>query len=106
VRELARGIVEDPEYLKNLRARMIAGEAAPAVETAVMRYAWGDPPKSDDDGDDERERFDKMRLVMIARVKEGAHLEDARVMGARRVLSLPPPEPALDDEDGPPDDGV
>lgn len=42
-REAARGLVGDPDYLKRLRARLVAGELPGTVEAMLWAYAWGRP---------------------------------------------------------------
>lgn len=42
-RELSRLIVQDPNYFKHLKKRMIAGDAPPAVECMCWYYAFGKP---------------------------------------------------------------
>jgi hypothetical protein len=39
---LARGLLNDPTYRKNLHARLRAGEAG-AMEVLLWHYAWGKP---------------------------------------------------------------
>lgn len=46
VRELAQSLVDDPKYLKALRARLLAGECPPPVETMLWHYAYGKPKES------------------------------------------------------------
>jgi len=43
VRAVAQAIVEDPEYRRNLLARVRKGKAAPAVESLLWHYAYGKP---------------------------------------------------------------
>lgn len=43
VQTLARALVQSPRYVRKLRARLIAGTAAPAVEVLVWYYAYGRP---------------------------------------------------------------
>jgi hypothetical protein len=45
---LAQQIVEDPEYRRKLLERARTGKLAPAVEVALMAYAWGKPKESSD----------------------------------------------------------
>jgi hypothetical protein len=46
VRELARSIIEDPEYQQALRARLRAGEAG-GIEGLLWRYAGGAPQSTE-----------------------------------------------------------
>lgn len=43
-RKLARKLVSDPTYLKNLQTRLREGKAQPGVEVALWHYAHGKPP--------------------------------------------------------------
>lgn len=43
VREMARRLVEDPEYQKNLKTRLLDGSAGPGVESMLWHYAYGKP---------------------------------------------------------------
>lgn len=45
-REFARSIVDDAAYRERLRARMLSGEANPAIEQLVWHYAYGKPTES------------------------------------------------------------
>jgi len=42
-REVAAEIVDDPEYRTRLKARALAGELAPAVESMLFHYRFGKP---------------------------------------------------------------
>lgn len=46
VREVCAAIVEDPAYRKKLRARALAGDLAPAVETMLWYYRYGKPKET------------------------------------------------------------
>jgi hypothetical protein len=46
VKELARSLLSDPGYVANLKARLIAGECPPPVETMLWHYAYGKPKES------------------------------------------------------------
>lgn len=46
VREVAKGLVEDPAYLAGLKRRLRRGSIAPAVETTLWHYAYGVPKKT------------------------------------------------------------
>jgi hypothetical protein len=41
-KQLARGLLNDPTYRKNLQARLLAGEAG-AMEPLLWAYAFGKP---------------------------------------------------------------
>jgi hypothetical protein len=43
-RKLAKKLVSDPAYLKNLQERLRDGKAQPGVEVALWHYAHGKPP--------------------------------------------------------------
>lgn len=43
VEEACKGIVENPDYRRNLRERADTGALAPAVETMIWHYAYGKP---------------------------------------------------------------
>lgn len=43
-RKLAKRLVGDPAYLKNLQVRLREGKAQPGVEVALWHYAHGKPP--------------------------------------------------------------
>lgn len=42
VRDFAKNLVEDPDYVENLTARMKTGKA-PHMETLLFHYAFGKP---------------------------------------------------------------
>jgi hypothetical protein len=46
VKEAARLLVDDPEYRKTLKERLLAGTAGPGVETMLWHYAYGKPKES------------------------------------------------------------
>ena len=43
VKEVARDLVDDPEYRDILRTRLKSGECSPAVESMLWYYAYGKP---------------------------------------------------------------
>ena len=43
VRALAQGLVDDLEYRKRLKDRLLSGKMAPALETLLWHYAYGKP---------------------------------------------------------------
>lgn len=45
VQQLARELLSDPEYLANLRDRLVHGRCAPQVECKLFAYAFGEPPR-------------------------------------------------------------
>lgn len=101
VRDLARSLL-NPEYLENLRIRLLSGLAAPGVEVMVWRYAFGDPKTDVNERAHEVARFEAIREAVRARIRAGAGLKDAQAQGARRILHLSPQptDPELD-PDGP-----
>jgi hypothetical protein len=42
-REMARALLQDPEYRENLVTRLRTGTVAPAVEVMLWNYAYGKP---------------------------------------------------------------
>ncbi len=42
-RETAGRLVDDPEYLRRLRQRLLDGELPPAIEVMLWHYAKGKP---------------------------------------------------------------
>lgn len=46
VREVARRLVEDPEYQDRFKRRLLAGELAPGVEQMLWAYAYGKPKET------------------------------------------------------------
>ena len=42
IKEIARALIEDPEYVKSLRTRLIAGTAQ-AMEQTLFYFAYGKP---------------------------------------------------------------
>lgn len=99
-RARALEILEDPDYRRVLKARMIAGEGG-AIEVWIHRIGYGDPPKAKEDGGEDEARFIRMRDKLRAFMRESP--EEARVMAA--MLARAPralPEPAPPDADPPP----
>ena len=45
VKALARELVEDPTYLKNLKKRLAEGALPPGVEMTLWAYAYNRPPQ-------------------------------------------------------------
>ena len=101
VRDLARGLL-NPEYLENLRIRLLSGLAAPGVEVMVWRYAFGDPKTDVNERAHEVARFEAIRESVRARIRAGAGLKDAQAQGAPRILRLSP-QPGRDDLELDPD---
>lgn len=98
VRELARSLLT-PEYRENLKLRLLAGVAAPAVEVMVWRYAFGEPLRSgEDDVDARQQMFEEMRISVRRTLRsKKARVLDAKVQGARRLLgdiAAKAPDPA------------
>jgi hypothetical protein len=46
VRDLARALVNDPEYRRNLDVRLKRGKLAPMVESMLWHYAYGKPKET------------------------------------------------------------
>lgn len=104
-REHALSILNDPTYRENLLKRMVAGEGG-AIEVWIWRIGYGEPQKDDTDNEMERARFEAIRAGVKEFLKthpQQAHVIDAAVMGATRVLPRPMlPPPREDDGDGRP----
>jgi len=45
-REIARNMISNEEYRKNLEARFNAGECAPPIEALIWHYAFGKPKET------------------------------------------------------------
>lgn len=45
IRDIARRLLEDPGYLKALKARLLSGKA-PTLEPLLYHYAYGKPKES------------------------------------------------------------
>jgi hypothetical protein len=71
VREAARRLIEDPQYVEALKERLRLGLAGP-MEPMLWRYAHGDPKihhrRPLDDGD--LKRFASMRSAVRALIRE------------------------------------
>jgi hypothetical protein len=72
-KELARELVENPAYRSRLKARLLKGKLAPAMETMLWHYAYGKPKETHevtgpDGGPIEFERIERV----IVRPKGGA----------------------------------
>ena len=91
VRALARALLS-PEYFESLKLRLLAGVAAPAVEVAVWRYAFGEPGEAaDDSAATQQEVFEEMRIRVRRTLRsKGARALDAKVQGGRRLLGPDP----------------
>lgn len=48
MRDAARALVDDPAYRSELKARLLAGKLAPAMEALLWHYAWGKPKETVD----------------------------------------------------------
>ena len=90
-RSFARKIIDDPDYRENLLARMIEGSVSPAVERLILEAAFCSVKVDEQGGAEEARRAKEMRERIEELLRsERAPVLDARAMGARRVLSLPP----------------
>lgn len=90
-RSIARRLVENPRYQRELLKRLVAGVAGP-IEVWLWRYAWGDPEKNEQEQERMRERYEQMRTQLLEFLKaapERAAQLDAAVQGAKRLLPLP-----------------
>lgn len=100
VRSIAQRLLSGKKYQENLQKRLEEGVAGP-IEIWLYRYAYGDPEKNTAERERERERFEKMRaqvLDFLKRAPERAHIMDANVQRAPRLLALPSrPEPEIVD---------
>jgi hypothetical protein len=103
-RKLAMDLLEDPEYRKTLRERLMTGTAGP-IEVHLWRMAYGEPQKDDSGKAAEEARFAAMREQLGRFLREKA--DEARTLNAvvtraPRVLELPRPildvKPLGDDE--------
>jgi len=63
VRELSRGLLEDPEYQRRLRQRLISGGLAPAIEILLYHYAYGKPT-------DQPEHADSLSELLLLALRE------------------------------------
>ena len=59
VRDLARRLVEDPEYKAALKARLLNGQSGP-IESLLWQYAYGKPKDAVEPGTGERRIVYKM----------------------------------------------
>lgn len=102
VRSIARRLVEDPKYQDELLSRLRAGVAG-NVEIWLWRYAYGDPQKNDEAMKQELERFERMRdqvKEFLLKAPERAHVLDAAIQRAPRLLPLPRRFPLPDESNG------
>jgi hypothetical protein len=90
-RAFARKIIEDEVYQENLLLAMRNRKVSPAVERLILEAAFCSVKVDEQGGADEQKRSSEMRDAVAALVASGKGAEiDARLMGARRVLKLPP----------------
>lgn len=90
-RDHALDILNDPEYRTNLKKRLIAGEGG-AIEVWVWRIGYGEPQKDESEAEAIRLRFEAAREEVREFLKshpQQAHVLDAAVQGARRLLPRP-----------------
>jgi len=94
LRERAREMLEDPDYLEALQARLLVNEAG-AVEVWLYRYGYGEPKADKRDEEAERESFEKIRREVQEIIKkgkqEGKVLDLAVGRASRRLTRLPEP---------------
>jgi hypothetical protein len=43
IREVAVGLLEDPDYQRRLRTRLLGGKLPPQIESLLFHYAYGKP---------------------------------------------------------------
>ena len=43
IREVARSLLEDPQYQRRLRERLLAGKCPPQIEALLFYYGYGKP---------------------------------------------------------------
>lgn len=90
-RAFARKVVEDEDYQKNLLERAKEGSLSPAVERLLLEAAYCSVKVDEQGGAEEARRAKEMREGIERLIRSGRSDElDARTMGARRVLRLPP----------------
>lgn len=98
----ALDILNDPQYRENLKKRMVAGEGG-AIEVWIWRIGYGEPQKDEGEAEAQRARFEAARAEVRAFLLKNpaqAHVLDAAVQGATRLLPRPqlvrvvPDEPA------------
>ena len=104
LKERARALLEDKEYLTSLQLRLNAGEAG-ALEVWLYRFGYGDPKIDKSREEDELERFEEMRSLLrqvLADPKKAKALEIAvsrrKTLRRPKLAALPLPlEPRNDD---------
>ena len=97
LRERARQLLENPEYVEALQDRLVAGEAG-AIEAWLYRYGYGDPKPDKADEEDQRQRFEDIREEVKAIIagKEGKVLAMAVGRRSRKLTKLPAPRKLMD----------
>jgi hypothetical protein len=101
VRDRCRGLLEDPDYVKALKLRLLIGEAG-AVEVWLYRYAYGDPKPDKADQEEEREHFERIRAEVMQAIStgdKGAKILDISIQRASRKLTRVVREP-VEERDG------
>jgi hypothetical protein len=90
-RAFARRIVNDENYQQCLLERMREGSISPAVERLLLEAAYCSVKSDEQGGAEEALRALEMRKMVEQLASSSRARElDARTMGARRVLRLPP----------------
>ena len=101
-RAFARKIIEDEVYQENLLLAMRNRKVSPAVERLILEAAFCSVKVDEQGGVDEQKRSSEMRDAVAALVASGKGAEiDARIVGARRILKLPPGSVRRVDDDDP-----
>lgn len=85
VREMARRIVDDPQYQETLLSRARFGELSPLMERVLWEYAYGRPPEKIAE---ESERGGLIYLQQRGRVGIDDPLAGAKALGTSTVAEL------------------
>ncbi len=100
LKERARALLENPEYLESLQQRLIDGEAG-ALEVWLYRYGYGDPKLDKAEEEEQKEEFERIRAEVRAVIskggQEGKILDIAIQRSSRKLKRLPHPK---DDDAG------
>lgn len=101
MKERARALLENPDYLEALQQRLVDGEAG-ALEVWLHRYGYGDPKVDKADEEEQKQEFERIRAEVTKVIQEGGHegkvLDIAIQRSSRKLrrVSLPEPENAGD----------
>lgn len=100
IRDRAKALLENDDYLVNLQKRLNAGEAG-ALEIWLYRYAYGDPRADKGEEEEQRQEFERVRAEVQKVIKEGK--EEGKILdisiqrSSRKLTRLAHPE---DDDAG------